>query len=346
MKELLTLRQKIKFFAEHKVWLESYSAENEDFGIFSYREKTTDTWRTRTRWIVTKINDEIQFTKVSTFREYSWYEKKDDGLYLFGTEGIFYKADKEKPLVNIFTAKDIVSMQVFETIGLVLIFRADGRDIILRVEHGNIHIISENIEIVAKKDYYLGREVIRRFHNKDVGLILHKEEKYFYVYINGNTIYTPNITLDENYQKLFKELPVIVYDEKSGTNKVAKLIDNKIKFFGEYDNIKLIENGYYIATSKKRPKEMMIFSEHNNKELKSFPYTEKWSVLGKILYVILCKFEMPDGIRLVTIYKDRVKSEFYPKAVDIEFEGPVILENGNVIEIKPLPIYKETVNDL
>lgn len=251
MEKLLTLREKISFWKENKCRIEEYAYEKEYGLVFCYADIDEQIYTAE------RINGKVVLTLISSNKErYQLYEKENEGLYILGREGIFYKNDKDTHLEKIFNGENVTGLVFNYKNNKVYIFMKNQQDIIARVSSGKIikEIEGEPIEWIS--DFYTNREGIRGCNENFNMIITSKNGRYSY-YLAEEEVYNPKISFEtkDSFKKFFSGEPTIAYDEENKCNMLITLTGNEIKYHERYDSIKKQEEDIIQQLEKEIQKE-------------------------------------------------------------------------------------------
>lgn len=349
----LSLRKRIKFWRKNKIWLTKEKYSNIEFdGIQEYiGVKQKKNHYIISQWIAENIEGEVEITQISKGKKdiLQYCTGIDNEIYLFGTEGIFYKKKDEK-LENIFNGENLEGIILYPEISAVFILCREGKDFVGRIHSGKIDIVLECDSFLFVDENIKRRDIIKkRWGNAKV--LVEDKERILYWHISANENYKAEIKFD-NYESAKSFICGSItkaYSYKRNCNVLVSLVNEKEKVHFEYDILEAVEDPaqnhlYYYTATKAEDDNIHILKYTKERECYDLGIAPK----GKYwYYTSICGVEYfkmfsEKGVVLLAIYNYEIKYEFYKRATDVKLTISAIMEDSSVIEIKPVLIFEQS----
>lgn len=338
----LSLRKIISFWKESKIWLKKQQLYAlEEYGMQPYtnsKEKNkTAIWVSEGKEKLTKITNNFPLS-------YTSYCKGKE-IWLFGTEGVFYKT-KNTSLKKILSGDQFKGLILYEKLEIFLAFGKDNQEDFI----GTISGKSIEITYCKKFEHIITHNVSERYSRykineslRDEAEFITKEEERFFYYRIKDNIYISDVFF-KSYKSadhfLEGELAqAYLKDTEKGVLVSLDPENRKMIKWVECDNSYYL-NGYYFASLKSNMHILKYIKE--KKEYYDLGNVPKgtYQLLSVIYGVQLYKMKVENEMVLLAIYKDTVEYKKYKGVIDLEL-SPEIMKNDNIIEIKPVMVYGE-----
>lgn len=342
----LSLRKKIEFWKENRIWLHEETYLNTDsYGMKLYlgAQNKKNRLPVFSTWALEDIDGEMNIIKISHNKEIQYYVE-GDGLYLFGTNGVFYK-NKNNPIKKILDGNNYEGMKIYCNMNIICTFGKNGNDLVAKFTPDNIIKIIEYKQIKYLDNFcYWERSDFEKERDTNAKLVAEENEKFLYYYIENGEVFHENVYMYkyELVEKLLKGELIKAYSNERKCNVIVSLVKGKMKVYFEFDKLIQIDAIYYVA-SKKIDKNMHILKfvkEEGCYDLGIVP-KGNCTYCSEVGYIKAFKIIKRDGVTLFCISKDSIKSKFYEGASDIKLSEPVLFENDDVIELKAIPVFSD-----
>lgn len=336
-----TLREKIKILRKNSIWLKKEIG----FTFEKYRLQGyyfENSWVHWENWLKENIGKEVKFIKISKMgKDYQCFEIEKDGLYIIGTEGIFYKKDKIEPLKKIWD-KEFTGVEIYKN-NVALIFGKDNNDCFVRLNSGYAMPVLKLKKIIYRNEKLVDNryKIIFNIEDTEEERIIQKVDNKYFSYLNiklqGEVCIKNNI-LFEDCDEFLNKKPVIA--SCNGINKIITLSENKIKEHYQFDELRKLESSYYWATRKEDIAAHILKYEDENQiiDLGTVPKEGKYQLLLKINDIICYKIIGENIVSILVIYKNQAKQCSYPGTIDVKLSEPIIFEDGNILSFKPTTV--------
>ena len=353
----LKFRERVKFWRENKIWLKKVNRciTEEQYGMIIYEEKDGSriygAYRSDGKSIIIPISKKENFSDnwdESCFEIYD-YEKRDG--YIFGTRKILYKSnDRNWKVIYNDDSKRVTGMLVDMKRKFVVIFKENGKDEIYKINKNQIlqesvlkgEIIFINGEIPYKHEIEIT--------NGKMEVLIRKYDEYYFYNFTKNEMYDPKIKFidPEEYTNFLSHKPAKAYSGASPLDLLVTLVDGKVKEHKVCIELESLGDSYYYAVPFDE-KDAHLLKYINEEEIIDLGIIPKEAVYGKVEKIlgidfIVAKHEV--GIFLLAINENNeLKTKFYEDAVEIKWAEPVLFENGNIMEIKPIAVYEKLIEE-
>lgn len=358
----LSLGEKIKFRNKEGVGLKrdtlSPSFLFEDYDIVMYKTKeiakeSSKSHKKKGYWAVERKKGGKRYTHIST--KEIVYIQIDGAVYLFGTEGIFYKKEKDELLECILSGYQYTGCIVYPENNAVVTF-GEFFDVIYLLNGTNrlFKIVNCNqIKRIRTYKNQIDREKISKEEYTSVPIITEENEKYGYYYMNKSKLFHYDVkfySFDDVRFAQKGEL-MVAYSKKEKNNVVVSIVGGELKVFDNYDEVipiksPRLEESYYLARKYSDGNPQMHILRHirninmsTYQDLGEIPNGE-YKFCDQILDVVFYKLRDNGETVLIAIDKDKIKTIHY-KADDILISKPEYLVGDKIVEVKPVFMFKK-----
>lgn len=347
----LSTRDKIEFYRKNnKEWLIEgrKNFKLEEIGIRIYTGAKTDAI-----YVAEKVSGKKKVTKISEQENKTsdFTVKGSRGVYFLGTEGLFYKSSGEYKLKKIY---DVDGMKSSIIKNEVIILYQEKENVILWLFSGKIkrEIKCTEIMFLSNINTSSSKEImgISQIYSETGPIrILAKEDDLWYTYRMDDGIYPEPFSFeDEEAKKLVKGEPAIAIKVRKNPKVLVSIEEGdenipKIKSYCMADICeKAIEDKEYYFVSKNREEFVRVMRKKRNKFIE-IGQAQKgdYKFVISICDVLLFKARTQEGLTVLSIYGDSIKTKTYPNAIDItKPEFVELLDGENFITLKPEIIYE------
>ena len=315
----LSLRKKLKIWRETKIWLrEEMNSFINSYDLQLYMGIGIN-GMVCSYFVAEKIDNKVTITQISKTDDYCLQNEKDE-VYIFGTEGIFYKVKGTK-LEKILDKSDFSGIGIAKEAGVIFIFKRDRKDIVARLISGQIRNVLDLKKtkcIACGGNYiYFDEDEIRYLSVKrdKVQVIFEEDGEYEYYSINKEGMYYGDVRFKRYgvISNLFGNELVEAYDNKCD-NVIVSLVEDEIKIHLELDRLVKLDETYYLAMNTPEEKvHVLKYVEGKCVELESIQMTEYYDfdpICIGIDGLKLYKIKVDKGMMILLIYNNTVKYKF------------------------------------
>lgn len=158
----ISLRERLKLWRSERIWLLEQDIQHfEKYGIKTYDAVKSNGLHTSI-WAAEYDSGEVKLTKLSNkYYNINKFEVYQEGVYICGTEGIFFKKDKEGLLSKIYGG-NFCKLVVYPDVAKVKIFfENNSHYVIAKLENGKITVVDQQNEPESKDiPRYISYEII------------------------------------------------------------------------------------------------------------------------------------------------------------------------------------------
>lgn len=346
----LSILDKIKFYRYNKTWLVE-GRENfklEENGLQIYTDAKTDAI-----YVAEKVSGKKNVTKISEQENKTsdFTVKGSRGVYLLGTEGLFYKSSGEYKLKKIYDV-DVMKSCIIKN--EVIILYQEKENVILWVFSGKIKREIKCSEIMflseintSSNKVIMGISQIYSETNP-IHIIAKEDDDLCYTYCIDDGIYPESFSFEyEEAKKLMRGEPAIAIVVKKNPRLLVTIEEGdenipKIKSHCIADTCeKAIEDKEYYFVSKNREEFVRVMRKKNKFIEIGQAKKGDYKFVVSICDVLLFKARTEEGVTVLSIYGDSIKTKTYPNAIDItKPEFVDLLDGENFITLKPEIIYE------
>lgn len=163
----ISLRERLKLLKKEKIWLFEQDIQHlEEYGIKTYDAVKSNGLHTSI-WAAEYDSGKAKLTKLSNkYYNVTKFEVEKEGVYICGTEGIFFKKNAED-LLNKIYGGNFYKIVVYPDVSKVKIFfEKNSHYVVAKLENGKITVVGESDEVEKEEiPIYIRYEVITKRGN-------------------------------------------------------------------------------------------------------------------------------------------------------------------------------------
>lgn len=352
----ISLLTKFKILREQKRWLKKVheqTLENYEIDVYAYVQGSfleRIARRMCGEFSICMLDKDKEFSEVVEIsKKQKIVVEKPEGIYIFGTEGVFFKKEANGTLEQIME-KNQGGLGVDPEIRVVIANVQDSKLVIGRFENGRL---TKRLEF--NSFCYYSYKIMGYVMNdlwvinlNDVKCLLKKEQEYVYCYLKEDGIYTnldEEIMFDDKNEilRLCNGQIAKAYDYAKQIDVLVSLVNNKIeKQFKVVGNYQVFLDEYCFAEKKNTNEMHVMIKQKNGGYTKSYIIPKGYYVyIGSFCDVRIFKMHYLEGILLVLIYGNKVVRKIYPNAISLKISQPHIQDDENLLFIKPIVEYRK-----
>lgn len=351
----LTLREKVEFWRENKIWLKKINSAHtsEEYGMLLYGADNGSVWG------VEKVDEQTRISQISmkSYDDYSWSDSykemcnDEEECYIFGKKGIFYTKGVADKWECIYSDENITGMQINSRKQIVIIFKENRKDEVYRITNGVLEPLLKNKEIIYEnynKEDFSRRDVEKSYDNMKL-FVRDDHDIVSYYFITADEVHDPKIRFKnlEKYKELLNGQVVQVYSEEDECSVLATMVEGRIKKHYACDKFVRLGENHYLAklVNDSNYHFLKYVSNEEILDLGVVPGDGKYSHAVEILGVHFYTFKNAKGMMLLAVNGNKLESKFYEGAINIKASKPVLFENSNIVEIKPVVVFEEVIEN-
>lgn len=371
----LSFSKRIKCLAERREWLKEeknieginkevqkyginlYSVSNKKAGNISYR--ITNLVESTSEIEIYEVSKVCTNSLDSTMRI---YEIEEDGLYIFGNQGIFYKGLEAENIEEVFVPQDfkinVIKMLLDIKVAIIL---GEENDYIIKFEKGKVIQKIENTKVryinkaeIVRPKFFLNY-LMAPLYGKNL-LVTFEDSGRFGLYSINENIVKEELWIDslEELKELIRGNLVKAYYPEIGYYILISCDkhDNTIRKWYEFDVLKQIDEKYYFAYDIDTDFATIIMKKEDKdckkSEFSSIGTTPKgeYEYVADIWGMKIFKMKKTNSVIVLVINKDKVIWKQYKNAIDINILQADELKLDKLVYIEPvMPRFTESLDN-